>query len=97
MNADRGCQQTQRQMGPPAQRNRSNACSDHVNGSFNDPKAICRLAARCDDLTVEIEHVNTDVFKNLPNGTEIGDDWRLMKATRVEVQPRWRTIRVIQD
>ncbi|MCJ1263243.1 phosphoribosylaminoimidazole carboxylase ade2 [Lobaria immixta] len=70
---------------------------DHVDGSFSDPKAIRQLAAKCDVLTVETEHVNTDVLEDLANGIETRDDWRLVKDIQVEVQPSWRTIRVIQD
>lgn len=83
--------------GPACPAKQINARSDHVNGSFNDPKAICQLAAKCDVLTVEIEHVNTNVLEDLSCGTEIRDDSRLVKNIRVEVQPSWRTIRVIQD
>ena len=74
-----------------------NAQPNHVNGSFTDPKAIRQLAAQCDVLTVEIEHVDTDVLEDLASGTEIKDDWRLVRSTTVEVQPSWRTLRVIQD
>ncbi|KAL9118583.1 MAG: hypothetical protein Q9187_004870 [Circinaria calcarea] len=74
-----------------------NAHSDHVVGSFTDPNAIRELANRCDVLTVEIEHVNTDVLEELSQGTETKEDWRLVRSAKVEVQPNWRTIRVIQD
>ena len=74
-----------------------NANSDHVVGSFRDQEAIRRLAQRCDVLTVEIEHVNTDVLEDLSEGTETKEDWRLVRSTKIEVQPNWRTIRVIQD
>lgn len=62
-----------------------NAQSNHVNGSFNDPRAIHQLAAKCDILTTEIEHVNADVLESISKGTD------------VEVQPSWRTIQVIKD
>ncbi|MCJ1316384.1 phosphoribosylaminoimidazole carboxylase ade2 [Xylographa vitiligo] len=74
-----------------------NAHEDHVNGSFTDPRAIRELARKCDVLTVEIEHVDTDVLEDLADGTETTEDWRLIRSTKVEVQPSWRTIRVIQD
>lgn len=83
--------------GPACPAKQINARSDHVNGSFNDPNAIRQLAAKCDVLTVEIEHVNTNVLEDLSNGTEITDDRGVVKNVRVEVQPSWRTIRVIQD
>ena len=74
-----------------------NSTPDHVTGSFTDPSAILRLAQRSDILTVEIEHVNTDVLEDLCEGSEIRDDWRGVHSTEVEVQPSWRTLRVIQD
>lgn len=83
--------------GPACPAKQINARDDHVNGSFNDPKAIHQLAAKCDVLTVEIEHVNTHVLEDLSRGAEIRDDRRRWKNMRVEVQPSWRTIRVIQD
>ncbi|MCJ1243597.1 phosphoribosylaminoimidazole carboxylase ade2 [Trapelia coarctata] len=60
-----------------------NSATNHVNGSFTDPQAIRKLAQQCDVLTVEIEHVDTNVLEEL--------------AACTEVQPSWRTIRVIQD
>lgn len=74
-----------------------NVNSGHVVGSFRDPEAIRRLARQCDVLTVEIEHVNTDVLEDLSEGAETREDWRLVRGTKIEVQPNWRTIRVIQD
>ncbi|MCJ1309348.1 phosphoribosylaminoimidazole carboxylase ade2 [Agyrium rufum] len=74
-----------------------NANSDHVIGSFTDPAAIRQLAQRCDILTVEIEHVDTDVLEDLENGLETRADWKLVRSTKCEVQPNWRTIRMIQD
>ncbi|MCJ1428617.1 phosphoribosylaminoimidazole carboxylase ade2 [Sticta canariensis] len=83
--------------GPACPAKQINAHPDHVNGSFNDPNAIRQLAAKCDVLTVEIEHVNTNVLEDLSHGTDITDDRGGVKNVRVEVQPSWRTIRVIQD
>lgn len=74
-----------------------NAHTDHINGSFADPQAIRELAGKCNLLTVEIEHVDTDVLEDLAGGTEITEDWRLVRSTKVEIQPSWRTIRMIQD
>ena len=56
---------------------------EHVHGSFTDPMAIRCLATRCDIMTMETEHVNADVLESL--------------AKEVEIQPSWRTIRIIQD
>ncbi|ODQ64394.1 putative phosphoribosylaminoimidazole carboxylase [Nadsonia fulvescens var. elongata DSM 6958] len=62
-----------------------NAISEHVNGSFTDSDAIARLAAKCDVLTIEIEHVNVDVLENL------------QKHSNISIQPAPSTIRLIQD
>lgn len=62
-----------------------NSATNHVNGSFTDPQAIRELAQQCDVLTVEIEHVDTQVLEKLAAGA------------KVQVQPSWRTIRTIQD
>ena len=74
-----------------------NAHPDHVTGSFTNPQSIRQLAQKCDVLTVEIEHVDTDVLEELSTGTTTREDWKLVKSTKVEVQPSWKTIRVIQD
>ncbi len=56
---------------------------EHIIAPFTDGAAIDALAAKCDFVTVEIEHVNTDA---------------LAKAeTRVVVQPPARIIALIQD
>ena len=74
-----------------------NVHADHVTGSFTDAKAIRQLAQKCDVLTIEIEHVDTDVLEDLSDGTETREDWRLSRGRQIEVHPSWRTIRVIQD
>lgn len=53
----------------------------HINGSFKDPEAIKKLAAKCDVITVEIEHVDTNILETIST----------------DVQPSWKTIRTIQD
>jgi phosphoribosylaminoimidazole carboxylase len=73
------------------------ARSNHINGSFTDPEAVRQLAQICDLLTVEIEHVNTDILEEISTGTETRPGWRVVPGVKVEVQPSWRTIRVIQD
>lgn len=55
----------------------------HVNGSFKDRRAIQELANRSDVVTVEIEHVDTEMLEEL--------------CEQVDVQPSWKTIRTIQD
>lgn len=59
------------------------AHNNHQVGSFKDPEAIRRLAKNCDLLTVEIEHVDTEVLEDLER--------------TVQIEPNWKTIRVIQD
>ena len=56
----------------------------HVNGSFASADAVRRLADGCDLLTVEIEHVDTDILEELSHGD-------------IRIEPNWRTIRIIQD
>jgi len=73
------------------------ARSNHINGSFTDPEAVRQLAQICDLLTVEIEHVDTDILEEISTGTETRPDWRVIHGVKVEVQPSWRTIRVIKD
>lgn len=55
----------------------------HVDGSFKDRRAIQELAKRSDVVTVEIEHVDTEMLEEL--------------SEQVDVQPSWKTIRTIQD
>ncbi|KAL8710804.1 MAG: hypothetical protein Q9220_004607 [cf. Caloplaca sp. 1 TL-2023] len=74
-----------------------NARHAHIDGSFADADAVRRLAEVCDVLTIEIEHVDTDVLEDLSQGIQTGRDWRTTKSTQREVQPSWRTIRTIQD
>jgi phosphoribosylaminoimidazole carboxylase len=59
-----------------------NAHEDHVTGAFNKADDIRRLAEKCDVLTIEIEHVDTRVLKELSG---------------VSVQPSGETISLIQD
>jgi phosphoribosylaminoimidazole carboxylase len=62
-----------------------NATSAHVDGSFSDPAAIQDLASKCDILTAEIEHIDTEILESLE------------KRNAVVVQPSPLTIRIIQD
>ena len=55
----------------------------HIDGSFKDTAAIEELAVESDVVTIEIEHVDTDVLKTITAYTA--------------VEPSWRTIRIIQD
>ncbi|VEU20969.1 DEKNAAC101852 [Brettanomyces naardenensis] len=62
-----------------------NAVSEHINGSFTDPVKIRELAKKCDVLTVEIEHVDTDALK------------AVQKDTGVEIHPSPDTLAIIKD
>ena len=55
----------------------------HVTGSFTDRASLRKLAASCDILTTEIEHVDTYALEEV--------------SAQVRVEPSWRTIRTIQD
>jgi phosphoribosylaminoimidazole carboxylase len=70
----------------------------HINGSFTDPEKIRKLARQVDILTVEIEHVDTNVLEEVAEkGVEVVDENGKKSFKKVEVQPSWKTIRVIQD
>jgi phosphoribosylaminoimidazole carboxylase len=74
-----------------------NARNAHIHGSFTDPDKIRELARQCDILTLEIEHVDTHVLEEIAeHGVDVVIDGRMVKR-KVEVQPSWRTLRVIQD
>ncbi|KAH7273354.1 hypothetical protein B0J15DRAFT_385769 [Fusarium solani] len=65
----------------------------HVEGSFKDPEKIRELARRCDILTVEIEHINTEVLEEIATkGVEVDG-----QVKKVPVHPSWETLRLIQD
>ena len=59
--------------------------TSHIDGPFTSESHIRQLAQACDVLTVEIEHVNTDVLEQVE------------KEGLCEVQPSPQTIRLIQD
>lgn len=74
-----------------------NARNAHIDGSFIDSDKIRELARQCDILTVEIEHVDTHVLEEIAEqGVDVVVDGRTVKR-KVEVQPSWRTLRMIQD
>ncbi|SCU79893.1 LADA_0B03862g1_1 [Lachancea dasiensis] len=63
-----------------------NAQSEHVDGSFANPEDIEKIAAKCDVLTVEIEHVDVPTLQ------------RLQKTyPKLEIYPSPETILLIQD
>ena len=65
--------------------------SSGVDGSFTDAQAIRELANKCDILTVEIEHVDTNVLE------ELEKEFVTRGGEKIEIQPSWETIRIIQD
>lgn len=70
----------------------------HVTGSFKDPARIRELAAKSDFLSVEIEHVETEVLEDIEkNGVEVKQPDGSTKTHRPPVHPSWRTLRLIQD
>jgi phosphoribosylaminoimidazole carboxylase len=56
---------------------------EHINGSFQDPIQIEKLAAKSTLLTVEIEHVDTVALEKIQE--------------KIPVEPNPETIRLIQD
>ncbi|KAM4059422.1 AIR carboxylase domain-containing protein [Hirsutella rhossiliensis] len=71
-----------------------NGSDKHVCGSFKDAAKVRELAARCDVLTVEIEHVNADVLEDIAVRGVPSASGELRK---VPVHPSWRTLRLVQD
>jgi phosphoribosylaminoimidazole carboxylase len=70
----------------------------HVTGSFKDPARIRELAAQSDVLSVEIEHVETEVLEDIEkNGVEVKQPDGSTKTHKPPVHPSWKTIRLIQD
>lgn len=70
------------ELGPAKQ---INANKEHINGSFRNIEDIRKLASKCDVLTVEIEHVDTDALK------QIRDE------CNVKIYPTPETIEIIKD
>lgn len=77
----------------------ANHNSLHITGSFKDPEKIKQLAAKCDVLTVEIEHVETGILEEIATkGVEVpSPDGNGTVLKKVPVHPSWKTIRLIQD
>lgn len=70
----------------------------HVTGSFKDPACIRELAAKSDFLSVEIEHVDTEVLELIEKtGVEIRRPDGSTTVHRPPIHPSWRTIRLVQD
>lgn len=62
-----------------------NAMNEHINGSFKSIEDIKKLASKCDVLTIEIEHVDTDALK------QIRDEFK------IKIYPTPETIEIIKD
>lgn len=60
--------------------------TEHLVGSFSNPDDIRKLAAKCDVLTVEIEHVDVPTLKSLKD-----------EFPKLQISPSPETIEVIQD
>lgn len=60
--------------------------SDHVDGSFANKEDIEALAAKCDVMTVEIEHVDVNALKEVQK-----------QFPKLEIYPTPETIGLIQD
>ena len=75
-----------------------NVNEGNVSGSYKDPVKIRELAKHCDILTVETEHVNTDVLEEIDtHGVQVrGADGRTV-TKRVAIYPSWKTLRLIQN
>ncbi|KAH8726446.1 hypothetical protein GQ44DRAFT_679407 [Phaeosphaeriaceae sp. PMI808] len=59
------------------------AHNGHIEGSFKDSAAVKQLAQASDVVTVEIEHVDTQMLEEV--------------ASDVVVEPSWKTLRIIKD
>lgn len=62
---------------PGAPAKQINALHEHVDGSFASADSIREIAGRCDVLTYEIEHIDTNVLEELASaGTvEVANPW----------------------
>ncbi|EFY93534.1 phosphoribosylaminoimidazole carboxylase [Metarhizium acridum CQMa 102] len=70
----------------------------HVTGSFKDAAKIKELAANCDVLTVEIEHIETEVLEEIDtNGVQVRHADGTTTNKKVNVHPSWRTLRLVQN
>ncbi|KAI5917521.1 phosphoribosylaminoimidazole carboxylase [Camillea tinctor] len=80
----------------PAKRINSN--ENHVTGSYKDFSKVKELATHCDILTVETEHINTEVLEEIAtHGIPIFDGNGTKVTKKVQVHPSWKTLRLIQN
>lgn len=76
----------------PAKQINLAASDKHVTGSFAKAADVKQLAAKCDVLTYEIEHVDTKVLEELEEEKPFLDGTKWSR-----IQPSWKTVRTIQD
>ncbi|KAK7431883.1 hypothetical protein QQZ08_001502 [Neonectria magnoliae] len=75
-----------------------NSNKHHVTGSFKDPAKIRELAANCDVLTVEVEHIDTHVLEEIAtHGVQVSAADGSTTTKKVAVHPSWKTLRLIQN
>ncbi|KAF7544165.1 hypothetical protein G7Z17_g10173 [Cylindrodendrum hubeiense] len=75
-----------------------NSHKHHVTGSFKDPVKIRELAANCDILTVEVEHIDTQVLEEIAtHGVQVSAADGSTSTKKVAVHPSWKTLRLIQN
>lgn len=70
---------------PAGARSPAGQITESIEGSFDDPVEVMKLAERCDVVTVEIEHVNAAALA------------KIEAEGKVVVQPSSATISLIQD
>jgi phosphoribosylaminoimidazole carboxylase len=75
-----------------------NVHKSHVAGSFKDPAKVRELAAHCDVLTVETEHISTEALEDIAtNGLQVRAEDGTVTKRKVAVCPSWKTLRLIQN
>ncbi|KOS17605.1 phosphoribosylaminoimidazole carboxylase [Escovopsis weberi] len=75
-----------------------NSDKRHVVGSFKDPARIRELAAHADILTVETEHINTEILEEIATQGVVARAADGTTSTKkVAVHPSWKTLRLIQN
>ncbi|CCE29755.1 related to phosphoribosyl-5-aminoimidazole carboxylase [Claviceps purpurea 20.1] len=75
-----------------------NSNENHVTGSFKDAAKIRELASHCDVMTVEIEHIDTEVLEEIDTqGVSVRHADGTTSRKKVAVHPSWRTLRLVQN
>lgn len=71
---------------------------NHGNGSFKDAAKIRELAAHCEVMTVEVEHVDTEILEEInTKGVQVTNADGSSTTKKIAVHPSWKTIRLIQN